>query len=81
MVAQNTVRTYGVNQGFRVVKVTSKESSNPIFLEKTFFTLYVGNMFWATILYKYYGNYCKQTNLLAPGTDRKIARKLTINNP
>ena len=36
--------------------VTSKESSNPkIFSEKTYFTSYVRNMLWATILYKYHG--------------------------
>ena len=40
MVDQNTVRTYEVNQVFRFDKnlVTSKESSNPFFFGKTYFT-------------------------------------------
>ena len=34
---------------------TSKESSNQIFFsEKTYFTSYVRNMFWANISYKYH---------------------------
>ena len=34
--------------------VKAKESSNPMkFSEITYFTSYVRNMFWATILYKY----------------------------
>ena len=38
--------------------LTSKESSNPIyFSKKTYFTSYVRNMFWATILFKYHDHY------------------------
>ena len=52
MVAHFTMRTYGVNHEFRFV--TSKESGQIRFVpEKTYFTSYVRNMFWATILYKY----------------------------
>ena len=42
MVAQNTVRTYGVNKAFR-------------FVEGILLHGYVRNMFLATILYKYHG--------------------------
>ena len=59
MVAQNTVRTYGVNQVFRYVNAKLHRKSRQIrfyfFLEKTYFTSYVRNMFRATILYKYHG--------------------------
>ena len=65
MVAQNTVRKFEVNKVFLffdgicyiegVVKLDC-------FSEKTYFTSYVRNMFWATILYKYKGNNLKLEN-------------------
>ena len=58
MVAHFTLSAYGVNQVFLFVK--SKKSSNPFFFfRKDLISLYVRNMFLATILYKYHGyRYC-----------------------
>ena len=59
MVAQNTVRTYGVNQVFRFVKgirLLRKYRQIRLFSEKTYFTSNVRNMFWTTILYKYHAH-------------------------
>ena len=62
MVTHFTMRTYGVNQAFRSVKgiffyIERFGKSENFFSEKIFFTSYVGNMFWATTLYKHHGLY------------------------
>ena len=53
------MRTYGVNQEFRFVEGIchfERGFKSDFFLSKmTYFTSYVRNMFWATILYKYHG--------------------------
>ena len=57
MVAQNTLRTYGVHQKIRLVEgIWLHRNIRQIlfFSEKTYLTSYVRNMFWATILYKYH---------------------------
>ena len=57
MVANFTKRAYGVNQVFWFVKFGYIERvvKSDFFSEKTYFTSFVRNMFWATILYKYHG--------------------------
>ena len=58
MVAQNTVRTYEVDQAFRFFEgIWLHRKSRQIrnFSENTYFTSFVRNMFWATFLYKNYG--------------------------
>ena len=57
MVADSTMRTYGVNQEYRFVGgiwLHRKSRQIRFFSEITYFPSYVRNMFWATILYKYY---------------------------
>ena len=61
MVAHFTIRTYGVNQEFRYVESVCLHRKSRqirfIFRRKPFFTSYVRNMFWATILFKYHDHY------------------------
>ena len=50
---------------------TTRRQLRKIFRKKSYFTSYVRNMFWANILYKYYGTG------LAPGTGSYLARQCT----
>ena len=58
MVAQNTVRTYGVKQVFWFVEGTwyhRQSRQIRFFFEKTYYSSYVRKMFKSTNLYKYHG--------------------------
>ena len=60
MVAQNTVRTYRINQVFRFVEGTwlPRRGQNQFFFsEKTYFISNVRNMLLSTILYKYHAKH------------------------
>ena len=57
MVAQNTVRTYGVIQTFRFAEGIKRVVNFDFFSVLTYLTAYVRNMFWATNLYKYNNAY------------------------
>ena len=81
MVAQNSVSTYGVNQFFRFVKgfcyIERIVKSDFLLSEKTYFTSYVHNLFWATISYKYHdldGRFLKEK---LKKNDEKIVWKLS----
>ena len=52
MVAQNTVRTYGVNHVFRIESIEGIEGvvKFSFFGKIKYFTFYVRNMFWAVNL-------------------------------
>ena len=57
MVAQNAVRTYGVNQALRFVEdiwLYLKSRQVRFFSEKAYFTSYVRHIFSSTILYEYH---------------------------
>ena len=57
MVAHFTIRTNGVNKAFRFVEgiwLHRKSRQIRLFLEETYFTSYVRNMFWDTFSYKYH---------------------------
>ena len=62
------MRIYAVKQVFRFLKgirLHRKSRKIRFFLsEKTYFTSYVRNMFYATILYKYHGYYQGQIILM-----------------
>ena len=78
MVAQNTVRTYGVNQVFPFVEdiwLHRKSRQIQFFSGKTNFTTYVRNMFWAAILYKYHDS----TSLGNPTNTARVLNILSLN--
>ena len=61
-VAQIAVRTYGVNRYFDLLKTFGniERIVKTVFSEKTYFTSYVHNMFWANISYNYHEFYIVQ---------------------
>ena len=58
MVAPNMVRIYGVIQAIRLEAFGYIERvvKSDFFPEKTYFTSYVRNVCWTTILYKYHAH-------------------------
>ena len=65
MVAHFPMRTFWVNQEFLFVEgiwLHRKSRQIRFFPGNDLFSLYVRNMFWATILYKYHASSCCQTS-------------------
>ena len=59
MVANFTMRRYGVNQVFQFMKAIcyiERVAKSDFFSEKNNFTFYVRKMFWATIFNKYHAD-------------------------
>ena len=77
-VAHFNMHTYGVNQTFGLVEgiwLLRQSRQIRFFSENTYFTTYVRNMFWAAILYKYYGSGCLSRRATSAGSGGRGTRR------